>query len=172
MSKPVNRWQEVLHGLCIRDEVVNPKRIALRLHKAWDYVSDICRRERVDPFAVFNAILQEAEPLTPANTATMLRIAGPIFGLLTQGTNWTAHYVPPVDTHTLDYKRLCEQTGTLIEDLGGLVKTLANIEADSAYNADDDVHIDEFGVKAGQLQARLEAMKFELARRRKQGVRL
>jgi len=162
----VNNSQEVLHNICFEQEHVTAKRVGFRLHKSRDYISDICRRDRVDYMAVFNECLQEAETFAATNPMRLMAVAVPIFRLLTQDTNWVAHHVSPEQCLRLPYGRLCEQTGTLLKDLGGAIEAIAKIEADGQYDEADDANIDEFVAKAGILGDRLGAMVCELTRRR------
>lgn len=165
MAKPVNAWQETVHRL-IHTQRVNAKRIAFTLHRASDYLSDICRRERVDPFAVCNAILKEAERRDLGDVPRFIETCNPIIGLLFDGTHWMATFVPDSDTAPTAYTKLCEQAGILCEDLGGTIKALAKIEADGAYDEKDDPQISECHLKAGLLIERLKALQVELHHRR------
>ena len=166
MQSPVNNSQEVLYNICFEQELITPKRVGFRLHRSRDYISDICRRDRVDYMAVFNEMLKEAEAFAATNPMRLMAVAVPIFRLLTQGTTWVAHHISPEQTLSLPYERLCEQTGTLLKDLGGAIEAIAKIEADGQYDEADDVNIEEFVAKAGILGDRLAAMVCELTRRR------
>jgi len=165
----VNRWQEVLYALCFGPgAVVEPKRIAYRLHKASNYLSDICRRDRVDPLAVFNEILREAEPLAKTDPQRFLAVATPIFQLLTEGTRWFPAYVDAQVAERMPFDRLCAQTGTLLKDLGGALDSLAAVEKDGRYDSEDDPSINEFIHHSAQLIHRLQMLSAELNRRRHQ----
>ena len=165
-SDDMNAWQEVLHDVIFGSQLINPKRIAFRLHRHSDYLSDICRRERVDPFAVANEILKEAELQCAGDLPRFLAVCRPILALLIDGTNWMPTYVAPDVAANLSYTKLCEHTGTLCEDIGGAIKALAQIEADGQYDEQDDTAIAEFQHKAGLLTHRLSALGMELQRRR------
>jgi len=166
VEKHVNAWQEVIHDIVYKRQLVSPGRIAYRLHRHSDYLSDICRRERVDPFAVANEILKEAQAIAGHHPEQMMEICSRIISLLFDGTRWFAQYVDPGMHHDTTYNRLCEQTGLLCEDLGGAIKALARVERDGTYNADDDPHIDECQAKIGQLVSRLQVLAVQLRERR------
>lgn len=164
--EPMNRSQEVLHDLLFVRELLSAKRVAWRLHKARNYLSDICRRDRVDFLAVFNEVLREAEASATNNPPLMLAIANPIATLLVEGTNWHLEYNPaPPQTHA-GYVQLCEQTGNLMEDLGGAIKAIARIEADGEYDERDDADIAECQQKLSLLVQRCHALRTELSIRR------
>jgi len=55
-------------------------------------------------------------------------------------------------------RKLCEQTGVRLQDLGAVIEHLAAIESDGAYNADDTVSLGELQVKADQVIQRLHAL--------------
>lgn len=163
-NKPVNRWQEVLHDLCISG-TVNPKAIAHRLHKYGDYLSDICRRERVDPMAVFNAILIDADRrLDPADR---LALAAPIMGLLVDGTTWTFYQHTPLRADD-SFRSLLENTGVMCEDLGGAIRSLARIEADGHIDSADDADIEECQQKMRMLMGRITNLSAALSHRRQE----
>ena len=137
--EPMNRGQEVIHDLAYRNGLVNPKRIAYRLHRRHDYLSDICRRERVDFFAVANAILLEAEAAYyPHDVQRFAAVCGPIIDLLMGGTRWMATHVDPGLADHPSYSKLCSQVGALMEDLGCAISSIAAIEADGRVDAEDD----------------------------------
>lgn len=189
MDELVNSWQEVLYDICFRADLVNPKRIAFRLHKASDYLSDICRRERVDPLAVFNVILQEIEPMAKTDPQRFFLIAHRIFSLLIANTRWVVQYAGHEQPLNLSYNRLCEQTGILCENLGVAIKSLsqkscgtgfpagrsmsepvigigsksiARIEADGKYDENDDADMAECLHKINQLNQRFGAIAIEI----------
>ncbi len=174
MGEPVNSWQAVVHSLMAGGLVV-AGRIAFRLHRAPDYLSDICRRERVDPFAVCNEILKQADedfkkgriPLE-----TYQHICIPIITLLLDGADWMAAYIAPGAEATMSGNKLCEQAGILCEDLGGTLKAFASVEDDRKYDEHDDVRIGECDIKIGLVISRLQAMRIELHRRRSAKVQL
>ena len=164
---PMNRWQEIMHDLAYKSGLVNPKRIAYRLHHRHDYLSDICRRDRVDPFAVANAMLLEAEAAYyPHDVQRFAAVCGPIIDLLLGGTRWMATHVDPTLADHPTYNNLCSQVGALMEDLGGAINSIAAIDADGRVDAEDDPHIAEFEHKAGLLDQRLAALRLEIRRRR------
>ena len=170
-QRPVNRWQEVLYGLCIGAAAfVNPKALAHRLHRAQDYISDICRRERVDPMAVFNQILRDAEAYARTDVRRFAKVSRAIFPLLLDGTNWQVQHYDPASVVENDLHKLCEQAGVLMQDLGTAIVSLSTIERDGDYDRDDDPDIAEFQLKADQLVTRIRAIQLELCRRRNQGV--
>ncbi len=163
---PVNRWQEVLYDICFVHELVSAKLLAHKLHKSTDYISDICRRERVDPVAVFNEILKISESVAESNPPLAVAIAGPIGDLITGGTRWQLNWVPPARQTTAGYVKLCEQAGGLCEDLGGAIKAIARIEADGKYDDADDADIAECQTKIAMLTRNLRLLSVELNRRR------
>lgn len=174
MGKPVNSWQAVVHNL-IQSGLVIAKRIAYRLHRDPDYLSDICRRERVDPFAVCNEILKQADDDFQKQRICLdkyRQICIPTICLLLDGTDWMAAYVDPRVESATSYTKLCEQAGTLCETLGGTLKALASIEDDGQYNEQDDANVSAFDIKAGQLVRQLQALQVELHRRRSARVQL
>ena len=174
MGEPVNSWQAIVHSLMTSGLVV-AGRIAFRLHRAPNYLSDICRRERVDPFAVCNEILKQADADFKTGripVETYRQICIPIITLLLDGTHWMATYVDPDVKAPASYTKLCEQAGTLCETLGGTLKALAAIEDDAKYNEQDDAEMAAFDIKAGQLIRQLTALQIELHRRRSAGVQL
>lgn len=164
---PVNHWQEVLYELCLGSHsMVEPKRIAHGLHRAHNFISDICRRERVDPLAVFNEILRQAEH-RPFDQR--VAIAGQVYPLLFCGTGWQLVYVQlPPGSAQVD--RLYEHTGILLKDLGGALEALAHIERDGRYDEADDPQIEEFLTKSVQLVNRVQLISAELRRRREVGA--
>lgn len=166
----MNRWQEVLWGICYGPRsLVNPKAVAYRLRKAYDYCSDICRRERVDPFAVFNEALRQVDHLAATDPRTLLTVATPITNLLFDGTGWMAVHADTVcdgNADATDVPQLCGQTGVLLKDLGGALESLARVESDGCYTSEDDANIAEFRLKAGQCISRLQLLCAELHRRR------
>lgn len=166
MSGPVNRWQQVLHDLCFSLDAVNPKLLAYHLHKARNWVSDVCRRERVDPFPIFNQILKQAQSLIPHCPVKALQVAGPVADLLTAGTNWHLYYKP--GDEDVDYRKLCEQAGALCTTLGGTIESLARIEADGVIDERDDAEIESCLTKIGALRINLDQLQVELLRRRHQ----
>ncbi len=172
MDSRMNAWQDTLYDLCFQLDLVNPKAIAHRLHRARNYLSDVCRRDRVDPIAIFNEILKDAEPLAVSDPRRHAQIGTAVFGLLCSGTRWFPAYVAPEPaaspTSSADFTRLCEHAGILCEDLGGVVKSLAAIERDGQYNEADDAEINGFQVKMQQLIARLHAIGVDLRRRRQE----
>lgn len=174
MGEPVNSWQAIVHNLMTSGLVI-AGRIAFRLHRAPNYLSDICRRDRVDPFAVCNEILKQADDdfkkgHIPLDTYRQICI--PIITLLLDGTGWAAQYVSPGVEATMSGNKLCEQAGILCEDLGGTLKAFAAVEDDGKYNEQDDVRIGECDIKIGMVISRLQAMRIELHRRRSAGVQL
>ena len=171
MDKEMNAWQETLHTL-FKHHLIDPKRIAFRLHKHSDYLSDICRRERVDPFAVANEVLKEMAPLAKQDLPRFLAVTGPIISLLLDGTNWMPQYLDPSVEADTSYTKLCKQTGMLCEDMGGAIKSLAEIEEDGKYDETDDVHIAEFRHKVDLLIQRLSCLSRELERRRAQRIQI
>ena len=164
--EPMNRSQEVLHDLLFVRELLSAKRVAWRLHKARNYLSDICRRDRVDFLAVFNEILKEAEASAQDNPPLMMAIAGPIAELLVDGTHWHFEYDLAPPRTPAGYVQLCEQTGNLMEDLGGAIKAIARIEADGEYDERDDADIAECQQKLALLVQRCRALRTELSIRR------
>ncbi len=161
----MNRSQELLHEICLAKQLVCSKHVAHRLHRHATYISDICTRDRVDFVGVFNEILRGIEPALATNFAIGNQIASPILNLLMEGTNWVAYWYNPAQRPN-DFPHLCQQTGVLLEDLGGAIKTLAAIEGDGKIDDADDVHIEEFCQKVSQLQTRLAHMTLEVKRRR------
>jgi hypothetical protein len=174
MGKPVNSWQAVVHDL-IHSGFVIAKRIAFRLHADPDYLSDICRRDRIDPFAVCNEILKQADEDFQRQRIPLQhyqQVYLPVLALLLDGTHWMAQHVGPDVQSATSYTKLCAQVGILCEDLGGTVKALAAIEDDGKYNEQDDVNMGEFDVRAGQLISRVQAMRIELHKRHAARVEL
>ena len=169
----MNASQEILWELCYgKRGLVNAQAIGYRLHKAYDYCSDVCRRERVDFLAIFNEILRLADGLAHSDPARMLAIAGPIHHLLYRDTGWIAIHVATIDRRGDDnFERLCEQTGILLEDLGGAIKALARIEQDGSYDDSDDPQIQEFTHKSGCLIGRLQSLCAALHEHRESGTR-
>ncbi len=169
---PVDAWPEVLYSLCYgQDALVEPKRIARRLHRSHDYLWDICRRDRVDladPMAACNEILREAETL--ADPIRLARIAAPIFHLLTAGTYWHAIHLDVHLPERVARKQLCQQTGILLRDLAAVVQTIEQIEDGGVYDDRDDVAYAELDAKAGMLNERLAALMAEAMRRRDERV--
>lgn len=158
----MNAWQETLHGL-MQDQLVPPKRIAFRLHRHSDYLSDVCRRDRVDPIAIFNAILQEAESYARTDPQRMLAISHRIFRLLTVGTGFYASYVSPAlagDAKHCDDLR--DQIGPLMQDLGGAVDSLCDIVRDGAINESDAPSIAEMDFKINRLSQLLSRLHIEV----------
>jgi hypothetical protein len=168
MQQPVNSWQQAIYDLCFATGLVEPKRIEFRLHKAVNYLSDICRRDRVDPFSVCNAILLEIEPLARTDPARFFAVANRIFSLLCVGTQWAHTWVDPQAPCRLKYRELCRHTGVLLEDLGGAMTALAAVEDDGRIDASDDAGISEFLAKAQSLKRHLDSVSVELQRRRAQ----
>lgn len=168
-SEPMTRSQEVLYDLCFVHGLVPAKTIGYGLHRSANYISDICRRDRVDFMAVFNEALKVADRCAASNPMLMMAIAGPIAGLLVSGTNFQLEHndAPPPPTATqADYRTLCEQTGSLMEDLGGAVKSIARIECDGVYDESDDADIEECQSKLALLIRRARALSAELDVRR------
>ena len=167
----MNAWQETLHNI-IGDQLVQPKRVARRLHRHFDYLSDICRRDRVDPFAVFNAILQEAEAYAHTDPQRMLAIAHRVFQLLTIGTGfyvgWTS---PSAISAKSDLRDLRKHIPTLLNDLAGVVEHLCDIAEDHRIDDSDDASIEAFGFKVNRLNQLLSRLHIEVHARRNAGVR-
>lgn len=147
-AEDMNAWQETIYDLVFRRQVVPPKAIALRLHRHSDYLSDICRRERVDPVAVLNAILQEAEHYDQQRRAA---VALPILGLLLNGTRWFAVHAGADDSPLKDVGDLRDQIAPLLSDLSGAVDSLCAIARDGRIDAADDPSIAEFDAKVNRL---------------------
>ncbi len=168
-DKPMTPSQETLYGLCFRQQLVAPQQLAYRLHKYTDYISDVCRRDRVDFMSIFNEILRGSEHLAATDPQRLFSVADPIAKLLFAGTGWNAMYVTP-GTPSGDFASLCHQTGEMMKDLGGCIESLAAIEADGVVDESDDVRIQEFGNKAELLNTRLKSILVELCRRRSQEV--
>ncbi len=174
MGKPVNSWQAVVQDLMLSG-AVTAKDVASRLHRAPDYLSDICRRERVDPFAVCNEILKQADrklrnkDIPPEK---YMHICCPVLNLLLSDTRWSAVYGAPNEESATSSAKLCEQAGLLCEVLGGTLKALASIEADGRYDEQDNVRIGEYDMQAGRLVNLLQGLQLELHRRRSARVQI
>ncbi|MCH8853840.1 MAG: hypothetical protein IID41_14485 [Planctomycetes bacterium] len=163
---PVNLWQQVLYDLCFVLDLVNPKVLEHKLHRARSFISDICRRERVDPLPVFNVILRDAEALIPTDPVRAFAIAQPIMALMIADTGWFLEHNPPVAGAAVNYNRLCEQAGTLCKTLGGTIESLARIEADGVVNQADDPEIAKCLTHIEVLRSKLRLLSVELRRRR------
>ncbi len=163
---PVNSSQEVIHRLCFVEDLVPPKRIARRLHMHANYLSDVCRRDRVDFLAICNEILKDAEPLAETDLTRYSAICLPILRLVIEGTSWGMTFVPKGLPEDTTYVKLCEQVGVLCEDLGGTITALAQIESDGVVDENDDPTIAECQHKIGLLVHRLQVLSQELHRRR------
>lgn len=153
----MNGWQAALYNIVFVEQLVEPKRVAARLHRHPDYLSDICRRERTDPLAVFNAILQESERCARTDPARMLTIANAVFGQLTIGTRFYPNWASAVPAGDLGDLR--DQISVLLNSLSGAVDALCDIERDGRVTQDDDPQIAAFDVQAtrlGQLLAQLQ----------------
>ncbi len=164
MSGPVNRWQQVLHDLCFHVDTVNPKVLAYHLHKARNFISDVCSRDRVDPFPIFNQILRYAEETMRHCPQKAINVVGPIADLLTTGTNWHLSFTPP--DSDVDYQKLCERAGSLCTTLGGTIESLARIEDDGVVDKSDDPEIASCLAKIDVLEIDLRQLRTELLRRR------
>jgi len=162
----MNSTQQTLHRILMVDGLVTPKAVAFRLHKHPDYLSDICRRERVDFFAVANEILKEVHPLAATDLPRYLSVVSPIAALLFTGTGLNFYYLDPKLIAGIDYHSLCEFTGTLCQTLGSAIQSLARIEADGVYDDGDDAEIASCLHKIGLLSQRLNSLTFALQQRR------
>lgn len=165
-ARDMNSTQQVLHRILIEDALIPPKAIAFRLHKHVDYLSDICRRERVDFFAVANEILKEVKPLAESDPHRYLSVVTPIANLLFAGTGLNYYYIDPKLIAGVNFKSLCELTGTLCQAMGSAIQSLARIEADGKYDENDDVEIASCLHKLGLLSQRLSILTVALQQRR------
>ncbi len=163
----LTRWQETFHKLFVEEALLPAKAVANRLHRHPSYVADVYRadRPRIDPFAIANATLIEAEQFATNDPDKMAEVARRMFSLLTDGTSWTHQRVP--DTGLMPFKTLLAETGPLLEDLGTAIKSVAQIEADGKYTPGDAEGVAMFANKAVLLSERLLAMSVELKRRMK-----
>ena len=171
-AREMNSAQQVLHRILFEDALVTPKAVAFRLHKHVDYLSDICRRERVDFFAVANEILKEARPLAETDLYRYLAVVNPIANLVFANTGINYYYVDPRLAAGIDFKSLCEVTGTLCQAMGSAIQSLARIEADGKYDENDDVEIASCLHKFGVLSQRLQTLTIALQQRRAQKCHL
>lgn len=169
MHQDMNAWQEVLHQL-IADQLVQPKRIAFRLQRHSEYLSDVCRRDRVDPIAIFNAILQEAESTFGVNPQRTLTLAQRIFTLLTVGTNFYFQWAHPLAVTDAKLDDLWRHVADLLKDLGRAIDSLREITKDGRVTESDDVAIAEFDVKANRLIQLFQRLHVEIHARRNAGV--
>jgi len=165
-DKPMTRSQEVLYDLCFERGLVPAKALAYRLGKSTNYISDCCRRDRVDFGVIFNEILKIAGQVAQTDQAIALQIAGPVAALIVGDTPFYLHMHDRPSGSQDDYVRLCEQTGTLMEDLGGAVRAIARIERDGRYDESDDADIAECESKLGLLIVRARQLAMDLRQRR------
>jgi len=161
----MNGWQTTLYDLVFVEQLVQPKRVAARLHRHPDYLSDICRRDRVDPVAAFNAILQEAQAYFPADPQRSLAIAHRVFKPLLIGTSFYVNFTPP-NAAMGDLGDLRNKVGSLLRDLAGAVDSLCEIESDGEVDADDDPSIAEFDLKVNRLTGLLSQLHLAIHTRR------
>jgi hypothetical protein len=162
----MNRTQVVIYNLCYGpDALVNPKQVAhVLLRMRHDYLSDICRRERVDFPAAINAILVWSE--THLDDVHKTIVAARLLPLITDNTRWVSYRPPAMPAQSGgDLAGLCGDAGGLMEDLGGAIRSLARIEADGRVTAGDAPDIEEFQAKSALLIERVLAIKAELMSR-------
>lgn len=169
---PVSSSQELIHRVCFVDNLVPPKLIARRLHMHSNFISDACRRPRVDFMAIFNRFVEFAEQYAEVDAGRHNAICIPIFNLLTDGTSWAARYVPQALPPDTDYTRLGGQVGELFETLGGAIKSLTRIESGGKVDANDGPDIDLCQHRIGSLVHRLQALSQELEHRRRRAAQV
>jgi len=165
---PVNRWQEVLYDLCFVRELVHAKHLSYRMGKAHNYISDVCRRDRVDALYIFNLILQDARSLAVDQPAKLTAIAMPIINLLLENTGWTAYFVHPdiaAPARAVSVEDLHNATAVMLENVAELVRSLGGILKDGVVNESDQARVAEFDVKVGGLFQHLNALTTELHKR-------
>lgn len=170
MDVTMNPSQALLNEIVFQDQLVSPKRIEFLLRKARNYISDACRRDRVDFVTIFNTILRDTEPLWATDPARAAAIAMPICQLLLDGTRLLAVRVERHEAGD-DVPALsttCDRVGALLRDLGSLVETIGRIEADGVVDESDDVALMELSSRTGQLVNQIRFIGAALRARRQE----
>lgn len=167
----MNKSQTLLHDLVFEKQLVAPKRIEFLLRRPANYLSDVCRRERVDFLSLFNTILCDIESLWERDVARAARIACPILDLLVEGTRFVVVRVEPLDAQAdAPLAATCDRVGALLRDLGALVETIGRIEADGVVDERDDVRLLELQSRTGQLVNQLHSIGSALRARRQEAA--
>lgn len=170
MDVTMNPSQRLLNAIVLQDQLVNPKRIEYLLGKARNFISDACRRDRVDFVTIFNTILCDTEPLWATDPAKAAAISMPICQLLLDGTRLMVVRVErhDVETEIPALSATCDRIGTLLRDLGSLVETIGRIEADGVVDESDDVALMELSSRTGQLVNQIRFIGAALRARRQE----
>ncbi|MCK4627074.1 MAG: hypothetical protein KAV00_17310 [Phycisphaerae bacterium] len=157
--------QELLTRLVRDDGLISGAAVAHAAGCSTAHLYGLMQGRRRVPLYVWNAILRLADTFSPREPDRYWRLAAPILSQLLDGTSLFFGLDTEVDA-SAPVDKLCSETAILIENMGGLLKSLSGILADGQIDHGDDPTLEEFYAQQAELSRRLLSIEKRLKHER------